>query len=387
MAAGGKGGRWAKRASATVGSLAGFVLAVLWASTDGFKAFGGKIEGARWERAQKSPHFIDGKFQNTEPTSLVKAGDMLAMASDFLFGKEMREPSCPLPLVEGGKLLAAPPETGLRVTWMGHATALLEVDGAAVLTDPMWSERASPSAWVGPKRFHRPPIPLEQLPQLDAVVVSHEHYDHLDMATVTTLAMRGVVFHVPLGIGAHLDAWGVPAAQIRELDWWEEVELRNGVRLVATPSRHFNGRGLPWRPGASWTSWSVVGPKHRVYFSGDTGMSQHFPEIGKKLGPFDVVLLEIGQANEKWADIHLGPAGAVEAAQQLQARRLFGVHWATFELAYHAWSEPVETMTREAEKRGLPVVTPRLGQPVEPTRDEKAEAWWRAYPPMTEKCP
>jgi L-ascorbate metabolism protein UlaG (beta-lactamase superfamily) len=207
------------------------------------------------------------------------------------------------------------------------------------------------------------------------------------MATVIALAMRGVVFHVPLGVGAHLESWSVPAAQIREMDWWEEVALPNGVRLVATPSRHFNGRGLPWRPGASWTSWSMVGPTHRVYFSGDTGMTEAFTETAQKLGPFDVAMLEIGQSNPAWADIHLGPVGALDAAQKLGARRLLGIHWATFELAPHDWSEPAETMTVEGEKRGYPVMTPKLGEPVEPTLDEKSEPWWRALPPMAAKCP
>ena len=377
-----------KRLGVSLGALVVSVVGATALSSEGFKTFGGANGGPRWDRAQKSPHFREGKFQNTEATSLVKAGDMVPMLRDFLFGKEMRVPNCKLPLVtDGWKKFAAPAESGLRLTWMGHATTLIEVDGAAVLTDPMWSERASPSSWVGPRRFHAPPIALEQLPKLDAVVVSHEHFDHLDMASVISLAKTGVVFHVPLGIGVHLESWGVPETQIKELDWWEEVQLSNGVRLVATPSRHFNGRGMPWRPGSSWTSWSVVGPRHKVYFSGDTGMSQHFPEIGQKLGPFDVALLEIGQSNEKWADIHLGPVGAVEAAQKLQAKRLFGIHWATFELAYHPWNEPAETMTVEAGKRGLPVVTPRLGEPVEPEKGELGDTWWRALPPIAEKCP
>jgi L-ascorbate metabolism protein UlaG (beta-lactamase superfamily) len=380
--------RWLKRLGFGVGAVLVLVGGATGLSSEGFKTFGGKNAGDRWQRAQKSPHFKDGKFQNTEATGVVKAGDMVPMMRDYFLGKEMRVPNCPLPVAtDGWKTLAAPPETGLRLTWMGHATTLIEVDGAAVLTDPMWSERASPSTWVGPKRFHAPPIALERLPKLDAVVVSHEHFDHLDMASVIALAMTGVVFHVPLGIGTHLEAWGVPAAQIKELDWWEEVQLANGVRLVATPSRHFNGRGMPWRPGASWTSWSVVGPKHRVYFSGDTGMSQHFPEIAEKVGPFDVALLEIGQSNKLWADIHLGPLGAVEAAQKLKAKRLMGIHWATFELAYHPWNEPPETMTLEAQEVGLETVSPRLGEPVEPEKGELGGPWWRALPPIAARCP
>jgi L-ascorbate metabolism protein UlaG (beta-lactamase superfamily) len=258
-----------------------------------------------------------------------------------------------------------------------------------VLTDPMWSERASPSTLVGPKRFHPPPVAIEALPHLDAVVISHEHYDHLDEMTVRALAARGVPFHVPLGIGAHLAAWGVPAAQIVEHDWWQDATLPGGVRLVSTPSRHFNGRGLPWRTGALWTSWSIVGPRHRVFFSGDTGPTESLREIARREGPFDVALIEIGQYNTAWGDIHLGPAGALDAFARSGAKVLIPIHWGTFVLAYHAWSEPPETLVTLAAKRGATVLTPLLGEPVEPaaTPLPATTAWWRAYPPIADRCP
>jgi len=375
--------------SALLGLLAlGGVLT--WISTDHFRAFGGVPAGVTLARMRASPHFVAGRFENAEPTSLMAPGAYGGALREWLFGAQMRVPGCPLPLVtDTAARLAAPPLSGLRVTWLGHSTALIEIDGATVLTDPMWSERASPSRWVGPRRMHPPPLALAALPHVDAVLISHEHYDHLDMRTVQALAARGVPFHVPLGIGAHLRAWGVPAAQIVEHDWWQGAALGAGVRVVSTPARHFNGRGLPWRTGALWTSWSIVGPRHRVFFSGDTGLTESLREIAAREGPFDVALVEIGQYHPTWGNIHLGPAGAVEAVQRLGARTLIPIHWSTFVLAYHAWSEPAETLLAEAARRGVAVSTPRLGEPVEPAgaTPTPTSAWWRALPPLAASCP
>jgi L-ascorbate metabolism protein UlaG (beta-lactamase superfamily) len=361
-----------------------FILA--WLSTDHFGAFGGSPDTAR---LRPSPQFRGDKFVNPEPTSLMAASRWVWALKEWFFGQQMRAPICPLPVVtDAPALLAERPASDLRVTWLGHSTVLVEIDGATVLTDPMWGERASPSRWVGPSRFHAPPVPIAALPRVDAVVVSHEHYDHLDEGSIRALAARGVPFHVPLGIGAHLAAWGVPAAQIVEHDWWQETLLApSGVRLVATPARHFNGRGLPWRTGALWSSWSIVGPRHRVFFSGDTGPTESLREIARRLGPFDVGMFEIGQYNQAWGDIHLGPEGALEAHGRLGAKVLIPIHWATFVLAYHDWSEPAETLLRLAQARGVRVVTPRLGEPVQPTTDPVTTAWWRTLPPIAAKCP
>lgn len=370
-----------------------------WISTDHFRAFGGRPAGPRLDRMRVSPHFEDGAFVNLEPTTMMAAKDYGKALRHWFFGKEMRTPICPVPIVTGppGRF-DAPPASGLRVTWLGHSTTLIELDGARFLTDPVWSERASPSTWFGPRRFHPPPVAIEDLPPLDAVLISHEHYDHLDMRTIQALAARPTAaangggatsFHVPLGIGAHLEAWGVPASRIVEHDWWQDAAIAGGVRVVSTPARHFTGRGVPWHTGSLWTSWSIIGPRHRLFFSGDTGLTESLREIGQRLGPFDVALLEIGQYHPTWGQIHLGPAGALDAFTRLGARTLIPIHWATFLLAYHAWSEPAETVVVEAQRRALTILTPRPGEPVEPaaTPPSPTTAWWRSQPPLASGCP
>jgi L-ascorbate metabolism protein UlaG (beta-lactamase superfamily) len=361
-------------------------LLLLVVSTQGCASFGGVPTGARLDRMKASAHWRDGQFVNAEPTSVMQEGSS-ATVLQWLSSDVMRVPSCPLPMSGNtAAALATAPTTGLRVTWLGHSTTLIEVDGVTVLTDPMFSERASPSTLAGPRRFHPPPLPLEALPRIDAVVVSHDHYDHLDMRSIQALAAKGVPIHVGLGVGAHLEAWGVPAAQIHELEWWQERSI-GGVRLVSTPARHFSGRRGFGNDRALWTSWTVVGPSHRVYFSGDTGLTTQFKDIATRLGPLDVALLEIGQWHPAWGAIHLGPRGALEAHAMLGARHLIPIHWATFELGLHAWNEPPETLVNEAEKANVSVVTPQLGQPVEPLAGDTGSRWWRALPPLAPACP
>jgi L-ascorbate metabolism protein UlaG (beta-lactamase superfamily) len=364
------------------------LVALTWFATNRFAGFGYAPDERSLARMHASPHFHDGEFVNLEGTHVMRSGKTWEMLKRNFAGDEMRAPICPLPLVrDAARRLATPPASGLRITWLGHSTTLVEIDGMRILTDPIWSERSSPTTWVGPKRFHPPPLALADVPHLDAVIISHEHFDHLDMATVQALAPRGVPFHVPLGIGSHLRGWGVPDAQVHEHDWWESESLPSGLRIVSTPSRHFNGRGAPGRTGTFWTSWSLIGPTHRVFFSGDTGLTEQFREIRRRFGPFDAGMFEIGQFDPLWSDIHLGPRGALDAQEMLGARVMIPIHWATYQLAFHSWSEPAETLVREAALRTLPVLTPRLGEAIEPTANPHTEAWWRALPPIAARCP
>jgi len=346
-------------------------------STGWFASLGGKLEGARLERARRSPRFDGTKFVNPVPTSMVASGSGWALVRRQLFGAEERVPPRPIPVVaRRTDDYALPPPSGLRVTWIGHATALVEIDGQRLITDPIWSERASPSTLAGPVRFHPPPLPIEALPPIDVVLISHDHFDHLDMATVQALAARGTRFAVPLGVGAHLEAWSIPAAQVDEIDWGEVVRV-GPLELVATPARHYSGRNPLRRDETLWSSWVVKGPRHRLFFSGDSGYFEGFKAIGAAHGPFDVTLMKIGACDPLWPDIHLSPAEAVRAHQELGGRLLLPVHWGTFKLAFHAWNAPAEEAVAAAAARGVAIVIPRPGQLVEPSAPPPPETWWR----------
>lgn len=349
--------------------------AILWRSCGWGAAFGAKARGERLARMENSPRYLNGRFQNTHPSAKAHLGRVVRTFLTAHGKFTDKRPPAPLPLRSPN--LEEPPSSGLRVTWLGHSTLLLEIDGGRFLTDPIWSDRASPSTLIGPLRFHPPPLPLDSLGELDAVLISHDHYDHLDMETIRRLAPLRVPFIVPLGVGAHLERWGIGADRITELDWWEEREVA-GVRLVATPSQHFSGRTLRGRDSTLWASWSLVGPAHRVFFSGDTGLTPELAEIGSRLGPFDLSMFEIGAFNEAWSDIHLGPQGAISAYHLLGAKALLPIHWATFDLGLHAWNEPAEMVTTLAKETDVRLYTPPIGYTFEPALELPHDRWWRS---------
>ncbi len=351
-------------------------LVVLLRSTEWLASLGGTLEGERLERARTSPQFGGGRFRNPVPTGIT-TGSVPDMMRRQLFGNEQRSPRRPVQVVaRSASDYATPPASGMRVTWIGWSTVLVEIDGRRVLTDPIWSERCSPSPLVGPRRFHPPPIALEQLPQIDVVVVSHDHYDHLDMPTIRALARRGTRFAIPLGMGAHLERWGVPASQFTELDWNQSAEIA-GLRITATPARHFSGRNPLRKDGILWASWVVRGPRHRIYFSGDTGFSDAFRAIGAAHGPFDLTLIKIGAYDRAWPDIHVNPEQAVQAHLDLRGRRMLAVHWGTFNLGIHGWSEPPERLLAAARAAGAEVLIPRPGELIDLAAPPPTVPWWR----------
>jgi L-ascorbate metabolism protein UlaG (beta-lactamase superfamily) len=303
------------------------------------------------------------------------------MLREFVFGgSAYRFPDAPLPVLRRSAAdYRTPPASGLRVTWLGHSTLLLEIDGRRVLIDPVWGERASPFTFMGPRRFFAPPLPLDQLPAIDAVVISHDHYDHLDVPTVRALVGRGVRWVVPLGVGAHLRAWGVPEARVTELDWWEAVEVQ-GLTVTATPARHFSGRWLDDGDRTLWAGWAFAGPAHRAFYSGDTALHDEFDDIGARLGPFDLTMIESGAYDALWADVHLGPEQAVLAHRQVRGDVMLPVHWGLFDLALHGWTEPMERVLAAAGRAGVRVASPRPGGMVEPAALGAAERWWPAVP-------
>jgi len=256
---------------------------------------------------------------------------------------------------------------------------LIEIDGVRVLTDPVWGPRASPSRHVGPKRFQPVPVSLRAMPPLDLVVVSHDHYDHLDYPTIRQLAKGNVPFVTSLGVGAHLEAWGVRPERITELDWWETHELPSaGIAVTAAPSQHFSGRGLTDRNATLWSSIVLRSRKHTVFFSGDTGLSTEYQTIRARLGPFDLVMLEVGAFHPAWGDVHLGPQNALKALTMLGGGPFLPVHWGTFSLAMHAWDQPAEALLELAPRASAQLVMPRIGEPVEPAHAEEVQPWWRA---------
>ena len=345
------------------------------------KSLGKRAEGLRLERMKASVQWLGEGFRNVFPVApgLRDPHAPFPGVRDFLCGGERRVPSAPLPSIDPREAWARPPQSGLRATWLGHSTVMIEIEGKRVLTDPVWGLRASPSSLVGPKRFQPVPVALKQLPPVDVALVSHDHYDHLDYPTVRELNRREVPFVTSLGVGAHLQAWGVPPERITELDWWESHRLPcSEVTITAAPSQHFSGRNLKDRNATLWSSIVIRSPRHSVFFSGDTGLTGEYSEIRERLGPFDLVMLEVGAFHPAWGDIHLGPDNALKAHQLLGGGVLLPVHWGTFALAMHAWDQPAEVLLAQAERQNTPLLMPILGQAVEPAHAEKTRPWWRS---------
>jgi L-ascorbate metabolism protein UlaG (beta-lactamase superfamily) len=328
--------------------------------------------------AERSPNFRDGVFVNLEPASQfsIDREEQRQMLWEVVGNRGATRPRAAIPLATQE---ARAFETGagqIAVSWFGHSTALLEIDGYRVLTDPVWSERCSPSDIVGPGRMHPPPVPLDALPALDAIVISHDHYDHLDIDTIVALAhSQWAPFVVPLGVGAHLRDWGIPDERIIELDWNEHAQV-DQLTLICTPARHFSGRFLN-RNGTLWASWAIIGPAHRAYFGGDTGYTKSFAEIGAEHGPFDITLMPVGAYNRTWPDIHMNPEEAVQAHLDVNGRLLVPIHWCTFRLAPHPWAEPIERLLAAADAAHVQVAVPKPGERVDPTATAELDPWWR----------
>jgi L-ascorbate metabolism protein UlaG (beta-lactamase superfamily) len=326
---------------------------------------------------RKSPQWQGSHFENPQPI----VNDLWAAIVHQAKSAPNVAPESPPSTVpvEPGRF-ATPPPSGLRVTWLGHSTILLEVDGHRFLTDPVWSERVGPVDFAGPKRFFPPLLAIRDLPPLDAVLISHDHYDHLDYATIVALKDRDLTFVGPLGVGAHLERWGVPAAKIVEVDWWDSCTFGD-LTLRAVPARHASGRVLLVDDGAKlWTGYAFLGARHRVYYSGDTGLFPGMRTIGERLGPFDLTMIEIGQYDQAWPDWHLGPEQAIEAHRRVRGAVMLPVHWGLFALASHGWTEPIERTLAAAREASAVVISPRPGRSVEPTKERPQERWWPELP-------
>ncbi|WP_254063969.1 MBL fold metallo-hydrolase [Granulicella sp. S190] len=326
---------------------------------------------------------VGRRFLNPVPTVIGGLSTIFKVLPHYLMNRAETVPAKALgPFKTDTSVYATSPEGGLRVTWMGHSSMLVEVDGVRVLIDPIWDERASPMRWAGPKRFFAAPMRLEDLPPVDVVLVSHDHYDHLGEATIRGLAglesMRGARWVTSLGVGDELRGFGVEASRISELDWTQSVSV-GGLEITAVPARHFSGRSLFNRFETLWSAFIFKGPKHTIYFGADSGWWEGFAEIGAAYGPFDLTMLEIGAFDALWDGIHLGPDGAARAFEALGGKGLMmPIHWGLFDLALHAWRQPITRMLELAEERGIQLWAPEPGRPTEVLSGvEVRSEWWR----------
>ncbi|OCX52731.1 MBL fold metallo-hydrolase [Mucilaginibacter sp. PPCGB 2223] len=329
---------------------------------------------------QSSAHF-DGKvFVNPIPTKVGGEGNMGKLLYEyFIKSHPNRYPAkTPGPFsADLNKLNLLPPDT-LRVTWLGHSGLIIEIDGKRILTDPVY-RRASPFQFMGPKRFFPAPIALDKLPHLDAIIISHDHYDHLDQQVIVALATKGTPIYTSLGVGAILQKWGISQTHITEMDWWQTADLGDGITLTSAPARHFSGRSLFNRNQTLWASFGIKGPVHNVYYGADSGMHPLFNEIGERLGPFDLAMLEVGAADPMWADIHMGPANATNAMLALGAKVLMPIHWGTFNLALHTWTEPVEDVMKYAAEKQIKLLLPAPGQTYTYNGEQYINKWWEPF--------
>lgn len=328
----------------------------------------------------ESPQATDGRFRNPIPKPITGVRGTAKAIWNVLFNKPKNAtPQAPIPVdrLTRAQLDAAPDRSLFR---LGHSTLLLKLNGGFWITDPVFAERASPVQWAGPKRFHAPPIALEDLPPLRGVILSHDHFDHLDRATVLTLAKTTYVFLTPLGVGDRLTAWGIDASKVRQFDWWQGTNI-DGIQFTATPAQHFSGRSLFDSNKTLWASWVIVDASAptplRLFFSGDTGYFDGFKEIGRHFGPFDVAFLETGAYDANWPYVHMQPEQTVQAHIDLRARWLMPIHNGTFDLAMHAWTDPFERVLAVATQRHLSVATPRMGERLDLAAPQPLTRWWR----------
>jgi len=322
-----------------------------------------------------SPHYSDGKFSNWRESWEMSGSNVASTAWDFFFTRNARTPDKALPSqqVDLSHFTQAGRDQ-LNVTWLGHSSLLINMDGYKIMTDPVFEKRVS---ILGPTRFNGEiPVKLDALPEVDVIVISHDHYDHLNKYSVQQLSAKTAIFIVPLAVGARLIKWGIPQEKIIELDWWEDY-FDNSLLVVATPAQHFSGRGLADRNRTLWASWVIVTPHHRVFFSGDSGYFEGFKLIGNKYGPFDMTFIECGAYNTAWADVHMFPEQTVQAHRDLKGEILHPIHWGTFNLALHPWYEPMERLITAAAAQGIRTATPMVGETTQYGKYLPAVPWWQ----------
>jgi L-ascorbate metabolism protein UlaG (beta-lactamase superfamily) len=340
------------------------------------KSFGKLPSGDILDRIRKSAHYKDDKFENLEPTEIMaEDASYFSMAMKFFGAGVEREPVKSLPSIKTDLIdISEKP----NLVWFGHSSFLISVDGRKILSDPIFSERPSPVQYAGSVAYPGTMVyDAEDFPELDVIVISHDHYDHLDYHTITALASRTKVFAVPLGVGQHLLHWGIPKEKIHEFDWWEGEQVLPGIDLTCTPARHFSGRGFS-RNKTLWASFVLKTGGLTIFIGGDSGYDQSFKKIGDTFGPFDIAMLECGQYDVQWPSIHMMPEQTVQASIDLKANVLLPVHWAKFTLALHPWRDPIRRATKEAGRLHVTMTTPLIGEPIFFGESLPATKWWEA---------
>lgn len=339
--------------------------------------------GKRLEEAKNSPQYKEGKFYNSIKTNTeFPISKYIKVMYQFATNTKGREPEAQIETSAfDAQSWESRNEDEIMLSWFGHSSVLVKLDGKSILVDPVFGERASMFSFMGPKKFNYSNyMDVEQLPHVDLVIISHDHYDHLDYPTITQLKDRVKLFYVPLGVASHLESWGVPAENIKTFDWWDESSLDENIKLTFTPTRHFSGRGLTDKFSTLWGSWVIEGKKQKMFFSGDSGYFPGFKEIGEKFGGFDLALIECGAYNkENWPDIHMLPEQSVQAALDVKAKIAMPIHWGKFNLALHLWKDPIYRFTKEAELNHLNTHTPGVGDVLQIPSETNQIYWWENY--------
>ena len=342
--------------------------------------FGGKLSATLVERYQKSPQWSQGIFQNTVITTMnISVKNIPGLIRQQITGRKNRAPKKKIPVIpldiEAFSSVAEQP----KFIWYGHSVLLLKIAGKNILIDPMFGQDASPVGPITTKRFSNNTLEIiDQLPEIDLLLQTHDHYDHLDYKSILKLQGKVKNYWVGLGIGRHLEKWGVESSLIREFDWWDE-DLFEEINITYTPARHFSGRGTSDRSKSLWGGWVLKSHNYKIYWSGDGGYGDHFEAVGQALGPFDIGFMECGQYNEHWHQIHMYPEEAVQAAIDAGCKKAMPVHWGGFTLALHNWQEPIRRFQNEARNKSLAIITPEIGEIVILDQERDWQNWWELY--------
>lgn len=342
--------------------------------------FGGLASKQQQELFSKSKHYKDGKFLNNGGVKMEMSLKDSFKAMWILFKSNSKaEPYKNIAVQKVDSISIANYNSKTRFIWFGHSTFLLQIKGKNLLIDPMFGDVPAPNPLLGNKRFSNElPIEIEKLPSIDAVLITHDHYDHLDYESIQKLKGKVKLFFTPLGIGIHLLKWGVEKERIIELDWWQEIKF-DDLTIRCTPAQHFSGRGISDREKTLWCSWIIQSADENLFFSGDSGYASHFKEIGEQYGPFDFAFMECGQYNNLWPLVHMFPEETAQAGLDIKAKKMMPIHWGAFKLASHSWTEPVERISKKAKELNVDLVIPKIGEIIEIGLNDSEEIypWWR----------